>query len=428
MRFVRAGSVRRVAAFALGLLAVGAAACRRAPPTSAAADPPPGPRALRDVRYEATADRLARGRYLTEGVLQCFLCHSDRDWSAPGAPPVAGRKGAGHVWEDRPWLVSPNITPDRETGAGTWTDDMFARAIREGIGHDGRVLHPQMWYASFRSLSDDDVASIVVYLRTLPPVHNALPKTTLPQGRQIPPPRQLVSEVKWPAQTDPVSRGAYLVRVADCIGCHTAFEAPQIPGFFGGGNAVTRGGRPPVFSSNITFDPSGIPYYDAALFKETIRTGRVRARALSGAMPWIVFRNMTDEDLDAIFAYLRSRRPVRHNVSNTDPPTPCPVCGQTHGLGERNHVQPVAEVAIAPAILHEYEGVYRMNDGFTLAFSVKDGHLVVEFDDGSPSIPVTAISQTDFVALPDVLTFVRDGHGRVTGVIDNTDEFGQKVR
>lgn len=279
---------------ALVLLASALAiACRRAPregpPAASRAAGPRGPRPLRDVTYERTPARVARGRYLTEGVLQCFLCHSDRDWSQPGAPPIAGRKGAGHVWEDRPWLVSPNLTPDRETGAGAWTDDMLARAIREGIGHDGRVLHPQMWYASFRSLSDEDLASVIVCLRTLEPVRNPLPRTTLPKNRpplQAPPP--LEAEVRWSDSADPVTRGAYLVRVADCTGCHTAFEAPKTPGFFGGGNLISFGRAAPVFSANITPDASGIGYYDAALFREVLRTGRVRARTLSSAMPWIV--------------------------------------------------------------------------------------------------------------------------------------------
>ena len=65
-----------------------------------------------------------------------------QDWSKPGAPPVAGKEGSGHVWSDQdmPWLIAPNITPDKETGAGNWSDDTLARAIREGIGHDGRAL------------------------------------------------------------------------------------------------------------------------------------------------------------------------------------------------------------------------------------------------------------------------------------------------
>jgi len=75
--------------------------------------------------------------------------------------------------------VAPNLTPDPETGSGNWSDDALARAIREGAGHDGRALFPMMPYENFRYLSDEDVASIVVFLRTLPPVRNPLPTTRL---------------------------------------------------------------------------------------------------------------------------------------------------------------------------------------------------------------------------------------------------------
>src|ERR1044072_669105 len=108
-------------------------------------------RPLTNIRFEPTSARLERGRYLTEGVLQCFVCHTDRDWTKPGAPPIEEMKGAGHNWnEDTPGLVAPNITPDKETGAGNWTDDMFARAIREGVSHDGRPLDAQMFSANYR--------------------------------------------------------------------------------------------------------------------------------------------------------------------------------------------------------------------------------------------------------------------------------------
>ena len=71
-------------------------------------------------------------------------------------------------------LAPPNITPDKKTGAGTWTDDMFARAIREGVGHDGRALSPAMPYNNFKRLSDEDLASVIVYLRSLPAGHNVV--------------------------------------------------------------------------------------------------------------------------------------------------------------------------------------------------------------------------------------------------------------
>jgi hypothetical protein len=71
-------------------------------------------------------------------------------------------------------------TPNWETGAGSWTDDMLARAIREGVSHDGRALIPIMPYESFMYISDEDIGCIVVYLRSIPPVHHALPKMKLP--------------------------------------------------------------------------------------------------------------------------------------------------------------------------------------------------------------------------------------------------------
>jgi len=90
---------------------------------------------------------VSRGKYLVEGPLQCFICHSERDWQTPGGPPIAGRAGAGHIRSDdgQYRLVAPNLTPDPETGTGRWTDDRLARAIREGVGHDGRRLSPRMW-------------------------------------------------------------------------------------------------------------------------------------------------------------------------------------------------------------------------------------------------------------------------------------------
>src|SRR5215475_729230 len=171
-------------------------------------------RALTDRKFESTQTRLIRGQYLVDGVAGCFGCHSDPDWSKPGAPPMAGREGAGHIWadQDMPWLVAPNITPDKETGIGNWSDDTLARAIREGIGHDGRALFPAMPYQSYRVMSDEDLASIIVYLRTVPPVKNQLPTTKMPfplnfLTQNVPQP--VMTEVKAPEYSQTVTLGSY---------------------------------------------------------------------------------------------------------------------------------------------------------------------------------------------------------------------------
>src|SRR6185503_8436730 len=103
---------------------------------------------------------------------------------------------------------SPNITPDVETGAGSWTDEQFVRAIREGIGHDGRRLFPMMPYLNFREMSDEDLASVIVYIRSLEPVRNQLPKTVLPEPVKgmLPPHQPITAAVPQPDMSNPVAR------------------------------------------------------------------------------------------------------------------------------------------------------------------------------------------------------------------------------
>ncbi len=303
-----------------------------------------GPRARRltDRHFEPTQARLERGKYLVNSVMGCLGCHSEADLSKPGAPPAETRLGAGTRWADAnlPWVVAPNITPDKETGAGNWTDDVLARAIREGIGHDGRALFPLMPYPNVRSTSDEDLASVIVYIRSLPPVRNELPQISIPFPlsffvKNVPEP--VTAPVPAPDQSTPVARGAYLVKMGSCADCHTPQERGQpIAGLDFAGGFVLQGPTGVVASANITPDPSGIPYYDENLFIHAIREGKVGARHLNAAMPWWFYGKMTEDDLKSVFAYLRTLKPVRHKVDNTVPPTYCKLCRMQHGLGDKN--------------------------------------------------------------------------------------------
>ena len=307
-----------------------------------------GPRArpLTDRTFAATPARLERGKYIAEDVAGCMDCHSPHDWTKHDAPVPEGMEGAGENFPvvGLPGQFSaPNLTPDRETGIGTWSDDQLARAIREGIGHDGRALFPVMPYLDYQSMSDEDLASVIVYLRSLKPVHNALPPTKIifPVKyliRSVP--RPLTAPVPAPDLSTPVKRGAYLVNMAGCSDCHTPQDSHgmPMPGLDFAGGFILDGPWGRVASANITPDASGISYYDEGLFAQVMRTGYVKARKLNQIMPWTVFSGMTDEDLAAMFAYLQTVPPVHHRVDNTEPPTYCPLCKSTHGAGDQNHL------------------------------------------------------------------------------------------
>src|SRR5215203_4495686 len=151
---------------------------------------------------------LERGRYLVEIAAVCGACHNT---FGPGMVPVPGMAQAGgRVFEERGFrAVAPNITQDSETGIGGWTDAQIAAAIRDGHRPDGSPIGPPMPVESYRGISDRDLAAMVAYLRTVPPVRHAVaersryPFELTPHG----PP---VASVPDPPEDDPVKRGEYL--------------------------------------------------------------------------------------------------------------------------------------------------------------------------------------------------------------------------
>src|ERR1019366_8731982 len=105
-------------------------------------------RPLTNISFTSSSSRLQRGRYLVNDVLRCFHCHATADTTKSGWPPRADELGSGRLLfrTDSMHLYVPNISPDKETGAGTWTDDMFVRALKDGVGHDGRALIAMPWW------------------------------------------------------------------------------------------------------------------------------------------------------------------------------------------------------------------------------------------------------------------------------------------
>lgn len=282
--------------------------------------PPP------DEKVEVTPERLQRGKYLAE-FAGCLDCHSDRDWSQYSGPLKADGLGAGgFCWTEADGLpgsvCASNITPDPKTGLGSWTDGELMRAIREGVRKDGQAIFSLMPFPHFRDMSDEDTRSLVAYLRTLTPIERAVParKIIFPVSLLMKmAPQPLAGPVEAPARTDTVAYGRYLATIG-CRGCHTPMEkGEEIPGMeFAGGNEFKGpwGGR--VRTANLTPHATGI----GAMTREQF-IGRFRnlpemdsgVKGKNTVMPWKLYSVIPDEDLGAIYDFLRTLKPIEHVVN-----------------------------------------------------------------------------------------------------------------
>lgn len=302
-------------------------------------------RPARSVSFERTELRRQRGEYIVEHAAACMMCHAPVDWKTREARyPVALRGAGGEIPPGRAQsgVIGANITPDLATGIGAWSDDEVARAIREGLDAQGRPLDPMMPYRFYRSMTDEDVAAVVVYLRSLPAVRRAVPRAVRTLRARLllkQNPEPIFSPVALPPGDSPEARGSYLVQLANCIDCHTAQRREDglgLPGMDYAGGMILEGPWGYTASANITPDASGISYYTPEMFIQTMRTGVGRDHELNPVMPAHAYGGMTEEDLRAIFAYLRTIKPVKHKVNNTLVPSLCRVCGWKHGLGDKN--------------------------------------------------------------------------------------------
>lgn len=286
-------------------------------------------RAPLDIKVSVDDSTLVeRGRYLVEHVGHCALCHTTRTftnweavWEDKGPPHAGGMVIDDSLFDGFPGrIVTPNLTPDRATGLGDWTDGEIARAIREGVNRKNEALFPMM--AMYKGISENDTRAIVAYLRSLPP--SPMPtdlRTDLdfPVGLFIAGvPKPLEGEVADPAVDDPVKQGDYLIGIAGCRDCHTPNEGMEpIEGMdFAGGNVDAIGGSEIVFP-NITPDKeTGIGNYTKEDFIRLIREGIKRNGVpMVGPMAWRYYKGMTDKDLDAIWAFLQTVKPIRNDVT-----------------------------------------------------------------------------------------------------------------
>lgn len=290
-----------------------------------------------DITVEITPELLDRGTYLVDHVLLCNDCHSERDWNFYGGPPQppfgAGRECMTRETKSIGVVVSRgqgnfpgvlcirNITPDPESGIGRWTDGEIIRSIREGVDHKGLGLFPIMPYFIYRSLSDQDAAAVVAYMRSLKPVEAMRPERSIdfPMNLLIEMfPEPLDGPVAHPDPSDPVAYGEYLSTIARCGFCHTPRQnqgKDGIPGMeFSGGVPFALGSKITP-SKNLTPDSTGIGTWTKAAFVARFKrfgdpqpVDRIEDNTL---MNWSAYSGMTEADLGAIYEFLRTLPPIK---------------------------------------------------------------------------------------------------------------------
>jgi mono/diheme cytochrome c family protein len=258
-------------------------------------------RAVYPISADTSPEGQARGKYLMEEAMLCAeACHS------PEGKPFQGNYEAINEGPIAVGFAVPNLTPDQETGLGSWSDAEIARAIREGVDKDGvgLVVMPAF---NYHALSDADVAAIISYLRSLQPVHHEIPpfsanivaKIMMATGAFGP---GSVGEPITAPQETPASGtpeyGKYMVALGACTDCHKENLA-------GGPLPFSEPGSP--LSANLT--PAGeISKWTEAQFIAAVTEGRHPGGGnLHDQMPRY---GMNDEDLKAIFAYLKTLPPT----------------------------------------------------------------------------------------------------------------------
>lgn len=252
---------------------------------------------------------VRNGQYIVQAA-GCAGCHTD---TKAGSVPFAGGRALKTPFGT---FYGPNITPDRETGLGTWTDADFKRAIRQGERRDGSHYFPAFPYPSFTGMADTDIRDAWAYLRALPPTRlaNRDHELRFPFGWRF-----LVTIWKWlfftpgigapaPTVANPVDRGAYLVRVlGHCGECHTPrnfLGGPKSDSAFAGAR-IPEGKVP-----NIT--PTRLKKWSDGDLKDYFVSGNNPSGDVAVEPMSEVITNttskLTKDDLTALVAYLRSLR------------------------------------------------------------------------------------------------------------------------
>jgi mono/diheme cytochrome c family protein len=261
---------------------------------------------------------VERGSYLVNSIGACGNCHG-RDASGKGVytnNTLAGGFVFDEIEPDLGHVIAPNITPDKDTGIGKWSEADIVMALRNGKRPDGSIIGPPMPIPVYGQLSDQDATAIAVYLLSAKPVKNSVEKSKykIPLQPNYGP---TVTHVESPSPADKVAYGGYLVDLGHCVLCHTPAGKDK-PfnmdlAFAGGRPFPAFSGVPATVSRNITSDPEhGIGKWTDAQIKIAITKGiEPNGNKLTGPMAFAWYAKLTPADLDGIVAYLRTIKPIK---------------------------------------------------------------------------------------------------------------------
>jgi mono/diheme cytochrome c family protein len=272
-----------------------------------------------DITASQDPTVVERGRYLAFGLAHCVDCHGDPKTKAARAPGQEIALSGGHEWKlPIATVYASNITPDPETGIGRYSDKELARILRYGVHADGRAVLPFM---PFANLSDEDLTAIVSFLRAQKPVKMEVPKHDVNfLGKAV---LSFVHTPPGPHGTPPVTvkreataqYGKYLAEsVGNCVKCHTKLDmrTGQLAGvpFSGGAELPSETDPSRVFvSPNLTPDKrwGWLDGWSEDAFVARFHAGPVHQ---DSPMPWRSFGSATDDDVRAIYRYLKSLPPA----------------------------------------------------------------------------------------------------------------------
>jgi mono/diheme cytochrome c family protein len=291
--------------------------------------PPP------EITIEGTEAQVKRGEYLAEHVAVCIDCHSTRDWTKFSGPIEPGTYGrGGDVFNEDMGMpgtfYAKNITPHN---LNDWSDGEIYRTITTGVTKDGRPMFPVMPYPAYGKMDPDDVRAIIAYIRTLEPIDYKPPdsEANFPMNLILRTMPQPADPMERPSPEDSVDYGKYLTTIAGCAECHTPQnQGTDIEGMYLAGGFEFKGPFGTVRSSNITpHKQTGIGNLSKEKFVSRFKQYDVSIDSLADVkegqfntvMPWQMYAGMTEQDLEAIYTYLKTVDPVENSVTRFTPPS-----------------------------------------------------------------------------------------------------------